>query len=489
MKQITCYCLFILLLVSCKKESEFAINQNDTSFQIKSFFQKKISKSNSINRELYSITLQNIEFDRSVVQKFNDKLDIIYVPIKDIEIKELSEIKSKKISIKSNSLTAKNTSTELSAIVEFKAAVFYSYKGEIIEGNLVKISSSTLSKMEIETNFPKIIKNKYEGFSGKITINTLHQKYNSEFDYRGNKVIKSAAIFPAQPFSSSNSLSNIKRDACLAWYLVTKYYIDGVYVGQDEGIFLGTTGCGTENQGEPGENQNLPEPEEAGTGNATINSDSLCAQAARLLSDNNLNSVIRSFKDSLGLNYEVGYAMTSNGTQYNNYYPQTGKNAPNGLMPVNLQVYPQKQKIDALIHTHPTGLLNTLSAGDIKAIWDLFITGHINNISTFSLFVVTPYGPPQLVRITDPLLFSMFGNAYLTNSAFPSFLATTTSNLSYSQSYSANTWNLLNMFHGSGITLYEAEQSNYVDPNAISDWSKVQNGISYLSIMKVKCGN
>ncbi|WP_306353472.1 hypothetical protein, partial [Flavobacterium sp. '19STA2R22 D10 B1'] len=141
-------------------------------------------------------------------------------------------------------------------------------------------------------------------------------------------------------------------------------------------------------------------PEEAAT--------TPCKEMKKKANDAEFKGKLNELKASLNVNYETGFLMTTNGTS-TSYTTVQGD--PNEHLIELLPTSP----ISGYLHTHVGIGYSSFSIADIKAIYQLYQGGNIQNTSTFTAGVVSSHGTSYVIMIDNTSTFSNFGSTNLSS--------------------------------------------------------------------------
>lgn len=248
--------------------------------------------------------------------------------------------------------------------------------------------------------------------------------------------------------------SSSSTPICYDWYKeTTYYYTDGST--STSTVYLGRT-CSTVI--EPDENQ-VPQQEESNPGNTPVIPDTLCAMSKRLTTDTAFINKMDSLQKSADANnFESGYQMKSNGSGGYTYEYKRGNV---GEQSMNFSLA-HGEKYAGLIHTHYQGCIEGVSLTDIKSIYYMYMTNHIESLEKFTYGVVMPDGKMIVLRITNPTAFIVFGALNLNSSSFPSWANVAGMFMSMAPGkYEQNLKELIYALSGSGITVYESNTTTF----------------------------
>jgi hypothetical protein len=465
-KVLFCLLLCSFLIMGCKKlATSLRGETNYLENEIRNYFSATIAKSTSSNVTKLKATLSKIDFNNIERRNFSGDLDIILVPIKDVNVQDFVPYnRSMEAKVKTNG-AGNETKTVNSTVTK---TVFYMQHDKIIDGNIIEISSNTYKTDEIESNFTDIIRSKKKDFTGHLSVNYLSQRLSNDWGYK-NGVVASSTVMK-HTSAPTNAINTVRANTCQAWYLHTDYYImvdNEMVVYNSTDVFVGTTGCGGS------DNQELQPTSDGGGGETPP--DTTCAQSKRLANDAAFAANMQELSDSTGLNYEIAYSMVKNPA---GGYTYTKMRSPANSATMSVP----NSNTDGFMHNHRTSDLSTFSPADIQYIYLLLKTGHISNPAEFMMSVVTASGKIQLFRIADPTALTNFGDTYLGPSQFSSWETTVAGSFT-NPDYLSNTIGLLNAISNAGLTLYEG------DINSLSlGFQKLStNGTNTLT--KTKCSN
>ena len=111
------------------------------------------------------------------------------------------------------------------------------------------------------------------------------------------------------------------------------------------------------------------------------------------------------YEESKVNNYETGYLLYP--SNFEIYTFQKIQGIPNSAtLSINV-----KDITQGFIHCHYTNLYPTFSGSDIKAIYDLYDLGLIQNADRFICGVVTPFGPAYLLKVANLEQFLSFSES------------------------------------------------------------------------------
>jgi len=179
-------------------------------------------------------------------------------------------------------------------------------------------------------------------------------------------------------------------------------------------------------------------------------------------------------------NFESGYLMKINGDLFS-YISVTG-NANTGeiTLPSNVN------NIAGYIHNHynSPGMLSTFSGTDVRAVYQLYKDGRIEDLKTFTAGVTTTFGTSYAIKVKETSKFILFGSENLNNSTdFKDFellyIAWFDIFKNTSNEIVAREKALLKILENSGITLLKSN-SNF------SSWNKLSLNTNN-NIINVNC--
>jgi hypothetical protein len=192
-----------------------------------------------------------------------------------------------------------------------------------------------------------------------------------------------------------------------------------------------------------------------------------CKQADLLETNDSFKAKMTELASKTNLNYETGFNLTNTATGYS-YSPISGS-ANAAMISFNLT-----SPIDGFIHSHYTGTFSTFSGSDVKAIFDIYQNGLMNDPNTFTAGVVTSQGTSYTMMIENLSAFLNFSQLNLTGSGFQAFegsydgLYDLYKNLFGKSEIEARELALLKALEGSGIKVFKGN-------SAFNDWKAVEN--------------
>lgn len=230
----------ITIVVGCRKFSgNFEdIKSSNIESLVKGYIEYQINKTTKKEAERFAETLSKINFSHIRIEAFSESLDIIILPIVDINVLDFITLNSATtLQPRTNSLNnVINSQPKMSSVTK---AVFYYKNNKITYGNIIEIKSSNLDSAKIDKDFAKIVAAKELDYSGRISVNHLSQHLSNAFEYINGRPVSSTVVQRGRNQTEYDK----KVNACLAWYLVTTYFwSDGSTTETSQ--FVGTTGCG-----------------------------------------------------------------------------------------------------------------------------------------------------------------------------------------------------------------------------------------------------
>jgi hypothetical protein len=448
--------IFAIAIFGCRKiNTELSpLQVNTLQSNIEIFLQQRMTEMNTTRKEKVLNLLGKMQFASVKIERFNDDATVITVPLTDVNVHNFLSFMTVKDSPQPHSMATlkpkdKNHITK---------AFFVVRDGEIIDANIIDVSSNVFSEAKLDEKFIPVIQNKVSDFSGHINVNSIDEIPYNNWYLEGGRVSSSTVLKRGKSGNTGQQVTAMST--CTDWYWVTTYYwSDGSQT--QSWSYVGTT-C-SEEEGFAPQNEG-----------ASVPADTLCAQSKRLANNFAFKNAVTDLKNRLTESVENGYG------QYGNTFvfkAGTAAGVSATGMPTGL---------DGFYHNHLSGLEQTFSLVDFNQLFQyLVVPGHINNLSTFTFGVVLNSGQVQLVRISDPIAFMAFGNANLTNGNFANFQSSASSYFANATTYDQRTAALMKAMQGSGLTFYEGNTGDLnsgfqrLDPSADAD----------LNIIRTKCNN
>ncbi|WP_306354087.1 hypothetical protein, partial [Flavobacterium sp. '19STA2R22 D10 B1'] len=215
-------------------------------------------------------------------------------------------------------------------------------------------------------------------------------------------------------------------------------------------------------------------PEEAAT--------TPCKEMKKKANDAEFKGKLNELKASLNVNYETGFLMTTNGTS-------TSYEAIEGLPNEHEIGLSPTSPISGYMHTHVVGDsktgFSTFSIADMKAIYQLYQGGNIQNTSTFTAGIVSSHGTSYVMMIENATTFSNFGSASFSNNTVMEQMENLYKGM-YDMAINlfpeiqAREFALLTVLEGSGLKLMKANAD-------FSQWSNISKPTSGMSINVNNC--
>ncbi|WP_306354240.1 hypothetical protein [Flavobacterium sp. '19STA2R22 D10 B1'] len=215
-------------------------------------------------------------------------------------------------------------------------------------------------------------------------------------------------------------------------------------------------------------------PEEAAT--------TPCKEMKKKANDAEFKGKLNELKASLNVNYETGFLMTTNGTS-------TSYEAIEGNSNTHEIELSPTSPISGYMHTHVVGDsktgFSTFSIADIKAIYQLYQGGNIQNTSTFTATVVSSHGTTYVMMIDNASTFNNFGNASFSNNTVMEQMENLYDYAFQNMSLAFNViqareFALLTVLEGSGLKLMKANAD-------FSQWNSISKATSGLNIVVNNC--
>jgi hypothetical protein len=141
-----------------------------------------------------------------------------------------------------------------------------------------------------------------------------------------------------------------------------------------------------------------------------------CAQAKALALNAAFKALMNDLNSKTGLNYEDAYTFNLDANGNLTSTPFQGQ--PNSS---TVELTFNGGPVDGYAHDHYAGDFPTFSGADIQQIYNMMALNHIKNTATFTASVVTSSGTTYIIKISDPVKFTAFGQANLTPSQFSGF--------------------------------------------------------------------
>lgn len=191
-----------------------------------------------------------------------------------------------------------------------------------------------------------------------------------------------------------------------------------------------------------------------------------CAQAKALSKNDNFRQLMGLVQQHVASNNEIGYTYTMNNSgaiQAHDFYGEPGGSSVTITTP---------DPIDGFVHSHYAGDFPTFSGDDIKQVYDIMRTGHMQNPQSFTAGVVTASGTQYLIKISDPTKFSAFGANNFSTINYENFLNKYSLLVAIYQSSNDHIatfeLSLLSVLKDSGLTVFKGNSS-------FNSWEPIKN--------------
>ncbi|OCK42694.1 hypothetical protein BA195_13850 [Tenacibaculum soleae] len=350
-----------------------------------------------------------------------------------IENKKYSSYKARESESFINSISTQNLKQENITNTEAKLTLlpvktkFDEFYSRIA---LLKIKDSIKS---VVININPHLNLRTEHFSGQILISDLNGNFNKAFKIYNGSIIRaynkskySNKSFRSSPDGDAECRKECGHDSEDKYCICNDQLLNEIVVSSSNVNYLTIAdlydtgggensnsgcevGCNSWSYGGGSSSNNNNDQND----DDNQNDDNPCDRVKKLETNSKFKEKLKELKANTSKDYESGFLINHDGKPYDLVEGNPGENH------IDLNVI---GPFGGFIHTHIPPLGRPIfSTNDIKAIYDFYIKGFINNSNTFLSTIIAYHETSYTIIINDITKFKSFGRDNLTDTTFTSF--------------------------------------------------------------------